>query len=225
MALERKHLWWIGGAVFLAVAIWKRKAIAAAGSAAGSAVAAAGSAVAEDIRGIKDKVIWAKTMYESIQRVLPQVSFTGRLIIIAQAINEGGWTGGRAAKAGFNYWNLTTGPAWKGEVFVDVNGDRSYQRIDCERQGRPMNLSDAHGSYCRIDQRWRKYPNLDAAVLDFWGFIGNKRYTGAQAALQDGDIRRYVDILGDGGYYDAAVRELYYSNLTSIVKSVQKRVS
>ncbi len=30
MALERKHLWWIGGAVFLAVAVWKRRPIAAA---------------------------------------------------------------------------------------------------------------------------------------------------------------------------------------------------
>ena len=184
----------------------------------------AAQAVADDIRSILDKAKWAKTMYSAVERVLPDVPVTGRLIIVAQAITESGWTGGKAAKVGFNYWNITAGPSWTGEVFVDVNGDRSYTSSDCARQGKPMNESDKHGTFCRIDQRWRKYPSLDAAILDFWNFLGNKRYTGAQQALLDGSIQQYVDILAQGNYFDPKVRDTYLANVTSLTKSVKKRL-
>ena len=217
-----KPVWYGVGA--LAVLWIFRKSAKKAATTTVEAAKEVASEVVEDIRGILDRGRWAKSMYTSVSKALPSVSVTGRLMIVAQAITESGWTGGKAAKEGFNYWNLTAGPSWTGPVFVDVGGDRSYQKSECSRQGKPMNESDGRGKFCRIDQKWRKYPNLNAAILDFWGFIGNARYTGAQQALLAGNIRGYVDILANGGYFDPAVREQYYSNMVSIVGSVKKRV-
>lgn len=214
LAKVPKPVWYGVGAVVLLTLFTKRQTIASAAS-----------AVVDDIRSVVDRVKWARTMYSTIGRVLPDVPFTGKLIIMAQAITESGWTGGRAAKEGFNYWNITAGPSWKGDVFVHVDGDRSYTKSDCVKQGKPMDKSDQYGTYCRIDQRWRKYPSLDAAVLDFWAFLGNKRYAGAQQALLDGSVQRYVDVLAAGNYFDPKVKGAYLKNVTSLVESVRKRVT
>jgi hypothetical protein len=168
-------------------------------------------------------------LYRAISAELPTLPRTSKLLMIAQAITESGWAKGRAALNANNWWNITSGSAWTGDVFVDVNGDRSYTASNCKRVGRPMSFKDSKGrAYCKIDQKWRKYPTINDAVRDYWAFLGPNqnrgRYVTARGLLESGNVEGFVRELRKAGYYDAPV-ETYLRLVTSIVSSLPKYLS
>lgn len=221
MQLTKKQIYFgVGGlALFVVWAKLKRGGDADPGESIITSVKEAVISAVDDIRSILDRKKWTQAMYASIRRVLPEVPHAGRLLIIAQAVQESGWaSSGTAAKQGFNYWNITAGSKWTGDVYVAVNGDRSYQKSACKSLGRPMDFKDAKGrAYCKIDQRWRKWPSLDAAVKGYWDFI-SANYGAAKASLLAGDARGFVHNLAEKGYFDPAVKSEYLTNVQSILK-------
>lgn len=147
--------------------------------------------VKEEVDNVADSLSWTARLWAAIGRVLPQLSTQSRVIILAHAAYESGWgVKGRAAIKGNNVFNITAGSAWTGPKWEDVGGDLEY---------------DAQGSARRITQVWRIYPNLDAAVADYWQFLGPNanrgRYTKARSALERGDVAVFVNELHAAGYF------------------------
>jgi hypothetical protein len=228
MALTKKQIYFgVGGlALFVVWAKLKRGGDAAPGESIAVSVKEAVISAVDDIRSLTGWKEWTQKFYAAIARTIPEVTHEGRMIIIAQAVNEGGWTGkGRAAKAGFNFWNITASPSYKGDVWVDVNGDKSYQKANCRSLGRPMDFKDSKGrAYCKIDQRWRKWSSLEDAIRGYWSFMG-ANYAEARDLLQKGQVVPFIESIGKKGYYDIAIKQDYIDTMRSILKRANKYVA
>lgn len=160
------------------------------------------------LANVTDKVQWAKKLFAVVKQELPNIPDVSKLLIVAQAASESGWGRGRAAVAGNNFWNMTAGSAWRGDKWTDVGGD-----------------VDAAGN--KITQVWRKYPSVNAAVRDYWAFIGptqnGGRYAKAQQALLAGDLPGFVYALHDGGYFEADPA-VYTATMTAVINTVRNFV-
>lgn len=108
----------------------------------------------------------------------------GKWILLAQAAYETEW-GKTAAARGHNYWNLSAGSSWKGEIIPG-----------------PDTEPDGKGGWRNITQAWRAYPSDQAAISDLVdNWLTWSRYSAARAALFDGDLERYLTALRAGGYF------------------------
>jgi hypothetical protein len=208
----------LGGAVGLAVYL-KRRQVAETATSAKEAVE---EYVEEKVSAITDKVKWAKSVYGIVTRELPNLPPISRAVVVAQGVLETGWGKSRAFQQGNNLFNVTAGSSWTGDKWVDVNGDISFNRADCERQGKTMVPRQRDGKlYCKVDQTWRKYPTVAAAVQDYWQLLGWSRYLPARDALERGDIADFAAKLRSGGFYTAPVDE-YTDSLQAVANTVNR---
>lgn len=157
----------------------------------------------------KDRKEFVTTLWSALSS-FPQLPRMTKLIIIAQAAHESGWGKGTAAKNGYNYWNITAGSQWKGDVIG--GGD-----LEC----------DAAGQNCRsITQKFRKYRSNVDAIQDYLSFLSTQnggRYKDAYSALMQGDIVAFVTELRAHGYYTAALDE-YVAGSQSAFNTVSQYV-
>ena len=224
MPTVRPIFWWLLGGAGLLLLMSRRTAVEQAAEKVVETAIAEGKELIQTLTDVKDRVLIVRGLYAAVDAELPQLPLKSKVIIVAQAITESGWNEGKAAKNGNNWFNIIATPSWPGETWVAVNGDRSYTASTCKSLNRPMSSKDAKGRpYCKIDQKWRKYPTVNAAVADYWAVLGQSRYLPARAALESGDIDTFSAKLREGGYYDAPLEE-YRSNLNSLVKSVISRL-
>lgn len=163
--------------------------------------------------------LWAKGLYDVLTLELPNVSVTGRLTMVAHGAYESGWGKSTASKLANNFWNITSGGSWSGPVLVEPNSDRSYSPTECKRLNRPMTTQSNGKLACRIDQTWRRYPTVNAAVRDYWQFLN--KYPGAKQALTVGDVAAFAQQLGAGGYYTLPVEE-YTRTLVAVVATAKR---
>lgn len=171
------------------------------------------------LTGLVTQPLWAKGLYDVLTLEFPTMPGTGRLTMVAHAAYESGWGKSAAAKAANNFWNITSGGSWSGPVLVEPNSDRSYSVTECARLGRDMTTQSNGKLACRIDQTWRRYPTVNAAVRDYWQFLN--RYPGAKQALTVGDVAAFAQQLGAGGYYTLPVEE--YTRTLVAVAATAKR--
>lgn len=224
----RPVFWWMLGGAVAAFLIFRRKEVTAAAEKAVETAIETGKTVIGTLRDVKDQVLLVKGLYSAIDAELPDLPAKSKVIMVAHALHESGWNKGRAAINANNWWNITAGPAWKGETFLAVDGDRSYAASDCTRLKRPMSFKDDKGrAYCKIDQLWRKYPTLNDAVRDYWDFLGpgqnRGRYLEARNALEAGDVTAFARELKKAGYYTADQTE-YTQAINNLIYSVNKRL-
>lgn len=149
-----------------------------------------------------DRTLFSKTLFGIVSRVLPQVPLAGRVLIVAQAALESGWGKLSNARASTNnLWNITAGSSWQGPVAAG---------------------SDTDGAGKPISQRWRSYPNVEAAVTDYWQFLGNL-YPGAREVISTtGDPYEYAHQLklGKVGAYYSAPEADYAGQVASVRATV-----
>jgi hypothetical protein len=218
----RPVFWWLLGGAALALVFAKRKTITGTAQTVIEETRETVKDVIENLTGITDKYVIAKSLYKAIDSELPTLPRASKLMIMAQAITESGWNIGRAAKNANNWWNVTAGSSWGGEVWVDVNGDKSYTVENCRRLNRPMSYEDSKGrKYCKIDQTWRKYATINDAVKDYWALLSWTKYAAAKQALVAGDTETFVSELRKAGYYDAPLED-YRSLVFGILGSIDK---
>lgn len=203
-----------GGAV-LVLLFWKRKAIMTAST-----------EVVETLLGVKDAAVWAQKLYGVIGTELPQLSTQSKALIIAHAAYESGWgQKAAAAKGTNNIFNITAGSSWRGDTYVHIGGDLSFNQAECARLKRIMELQPNGKMACRIDQVWRKYPTVNAAVRDYWDFLGPRqnqgRYVPARQALEAGDIPTFGQRLFAAGYFTLPAAD-YIASMTKVVSTVGK---
>ncbi len=110
-------------------------------------------------------------------------------IVAAQAALESGYGSTKAFKEGWNFGNISKG-AWTGPVIA--GGDLEY---------------DAAGNVKGIQQLWRKYDSLAAAVSDFLTLLSWSRYRPARDRLFALDADGYAEQLRAGGYFTAPLAE------------------
>lgn len=114
-----------------------------------------------------------------------EVGTAQKAIIVAQAVHEAGWGIASASRKGYNYWNLTAGPYWKGPVVIGP--DTEY---------------DKTGKVKNISQKFRQYRSDDEAVADFLKFIGpGTRYAKAWEQLVKGNAMEYLAELYAAGFF------------------------
>ncbi len=218
----RPIFWWLLGGAALALIIAKRKTVETVAETAIEKTEEAVKQIIENLTGITDKYVIAKSLYTAIDSELPTLPRASKLMIMAQAITESGWNIGRAAKNANNWWNITKGSGWTGAVWVDVNGDKSYTVETCKRLDRPMSFEDSAGrKFCKIDQTWRKYATINDAVRDYWSLLSWTKYAAAKQALLAGDTETFVSELRKAGYYDAPLED-YRSVVFGILGSIDK---
>lgn len=158
------------------------------------------------------------TPYEFVSRLWPvlgkvkekdgsPLSTLTKLIIVAHGAFESGWGKGTGAKLGFNYFNITAGPAWKGPV---VQGpDTEY---------------DKAGNVKNITQQFRKYGSDLEAVQDYLSFLSTQnggRYLTAYAALMRGDVDEFLGELYKAGYFTLPVDQ-YKKSMAGVIDSVKR---
>lgn len=187
-----KYKWQLAvGGVLLAFLFWKREDIIMS------------------VSGVTDKALWCKKVYAAVDATLPSIPEISKLIIVAHAAFESGYGKAKAAQAGNNLFNITAGPAWTGQKWVDVGGD-----------------TDGHGN--SITQTWRMYPSVNAGIADYWSFLGPNqnggRYAAAQDALIAGDLSGFVYSLHDAGYFTLDPSQ-YLASMSAVVNTVQNFVS
>lgn len=177
--------------------------------------------------GIADNAEWAYKLYLVISGELPHLSIVGRITMVAHAAYESGW--GRVAKPAQynNLWNLTAGNWWISQgrpTFVQANADLSFNASECAKKNRPMTMQSNGQMACRIDQVWRTYDSVNAAVKDYWEFLGplqnGGRYVNARAELEQGDPVGFSKALYAAGYYTLPESQ-YTNNLVAIVNKVR----
>lgn len=131
-------------------------------------------------------------------------------IVAAQAVVETGGGVTPAWQQGWNFGNVTAGSSWTGPVVG--GGDKEY---------RP------DGSVVTIQQRFRKYPDLAAAVTDFFRVLNWPRYRAAKDALFAENVALYAERLRnddpttaqvEGGYYTAPLAEYRAGILSTLEK-------
>lgn len=179
---------------------------------------------------IAQKPVWAKRLYDVISSELPQLPVRSRLIMVAHAAYESGWGARPSTELTNNLYNVTAGSWWLGKNFPtyrQVNGDLSYAKADCDRQGRPMTVQPNGKLACKVDQIWRKYATVNDCIKDYWDFLGPNqnggRYASARAALEAGDIATFGQRLYAAGYFTLPPDE-YIKTLTSVVNTVSNFV-
>lgn len=137
-----------------------------------------------------DRVLWARDMWEAVAAELPHLTPAAKALVVAHAAYESGFGAAKAARRGFNVFNITAGSAWRGDAWDDVGGDTEY---------------DGAGNVTRITQRWRIYADLRAAVRDYWSFLGptanRGRYVRARAQLEAGNAAAFAQELYAAGYF------------------------
>lgn len=137
---------------------------------------------------------WLDQMRAAVDVELTNLNAQARDLVVAHAAYESGDGNGRASKRGFNVFNVTAGSWWKtsgGRWWVDVAGD-------------------SDGSGRRIDQEWRIYPSLRAAVADYWQFLGvqnSGRYLHARQSLEAANLREFVRRLSAAGYFELEAKK------------------
>ena len=169
--------------------------------------AAKGAAAVYDVFSGKSGFV---TGLWSALAAFPALSRNTKILIIAQAAHESGWGKGTAAKAGYNFWNLTAGSAWTGAI--TGGGD-----LEC----------DATGANCRpITQKFRKYASVQAAIIDYLSFLSTQnggRYLAAYNSLIAGDATAFFTNLRAGGYYTQALNE-YLAGAKGAINTVVQYV-
>jgi len=164
--------------------------------------------VVNSLASITDKATWTRKMYAVIDTELNNLPLLSKFIVLAQAVLESGYGQNRAGKVGNNYFNITAGNSWKGEKWLCSGCDK-------DGRGNP------------IDQVWRKYSSVNAAVLDYWNFLGpnqnSGRYAVAQQALLLGNLPGFVHGLYRGGYFTSDPSQ-YLTSMTNVVATVQRFV-
>lgn len=222
-----RPVFWVllGGAVLLAWAVSRKKAPAP--PAIPPPVPESGDVPREIVQSLGDatnQTYIVRKLFGAVSTELPDLSFKAREIIVAHALLESGWNVGKPARNANNWWNIVAGTQWTGGVYTVVNGDRSYTKITCTRQNRPMDRKDSGGrAYCVIDQNWRRYPTVNAAVQDYWALLGKPDYRPARDALERGDVTAFASLLRQGGYYDGPLAD-YTKTLRDLVSSVDRRL-
>lgn len=155
-----------------------------------------------------EQLAFAATLDNVTARVLPELTPAGRALLVAHGCLESGFGKAAAYRTGFNAFNLTAGPAWRGAKWTQPNGD-----------------SDARGR--RITQTWRAYPTLEACILDYWDFLGplqnRGRYTPARAALEEGNLLAFSRLLHVAGYYELEPA-LYAKRLLNISRGLAEHL-
>lgn len=99
-----------------------------------------------------------------------------KLLVTAHGAYESGW-GRLLAAQGFNYWNLSAGPYWKGPVVMAP--DTEYTPGSTEAKA--------------ITQHFRSYASAVAGVQDYFSFVSTPRYRDGLARLLNGDQDFIVD--------------------------------
>lgn len=145
----------------------------------------------------------------AVRAELPQLVPASRLLVVAHACLESGWGHARAFLRGYNAFNLTAGPAWRGAEWTDVDGD----------------TDGPTGK--KITQVWRAYSSINDAVRDYWSFLGldqnGGRYTKARAQLESAEpnVGEFAALLWKAGYFTANPLT-YAQDLTKIRIAVAK---
>lgn len=133
--------------------------------------------------GTKDEFI--RGVEEAARAADPSLSRTTRLLIATHAAIESGWGKGAAAKAGYNYWNLTVGSGYGTPEWVGA-GRPSFSSGDTEyREGSKSPVS--------IKQQFRTYASPVVAVKDYLHFLSQSRFSNYKTAYQ-----RLIN--GDAGF-------------------------
>ena len=192
------------------------------------AITEAGGYLVSTLTGIVDHTLWAKRLYDVIGAELPQLSVSAKATMVAHAAYESGWgQATTAARTANNLFNLTAGSAWRGPVFVQANADLSYNLTECAKKGRTPTQQANGKMACRIDQTWRSYPSINAAVRDYWDFLGpnqnSGRYISARLALENGNVADFGQRLYTAGYFTLPPNE-YIATLTSIVGTIKRMI-
>ena len=158
------------------------------------------------------KLAWLLSLEEAVQRELPSLKESAQHLLFAHAAMECGWGTAKAYRHGYNFGNITAGPAWQGAKWLDVGGDLEY-RDD--------------GTIKTIDQWWRAYSTLDDAVADYWDFLGPSqnrgRYVKARNALVNGDAISFAIELSKAGYYTLPAQE-YARRLGQVLQIVKREL-
>lgn len=175
---------------------------------AGTAAVALGAALLAKSTGPgapTDRGAWVREVRDALALEVPSLTSDARALAVAHAALESGWGTARAARRGFNIWNITAGSAWGGDSWVDVGGD-----------------TDGAGN--RITQAWRIYASLQDAARDYWSFLGpaqnRGRYVAARAALAWADLPRLCTELYAAGYFTLAPAT-YTARLTAVRADVR----
>lgn len=169
-----------------------------------------GKAIATTLVGIRDRAKWSLGLYDAVGRVLPQLGPTSKAIIVAHGAFESGYGVGAGAKCN-NIWNITTGKAWMDAGKPWCPGpDTEY-------------LPD--GTVVNIQQKWRSYPSTEAAVKDYWDFLGSRAsLRAARDDLEAGDLSGFVYKLYSAKYFTLPADQ-YLSRMTGVLNKVQGYLS
>lgn len=154
------------------------------------------------------KLAWLLTLDEAVKKGLPHLKESARHLLLAHAAFESGWGTAKAYRHGFNFGNITAGPVWKGAKWTDVGGD-------VDGKGNP------------ITQVWRAYPSNEAAVQDYWDFLGvqnGKRYKPARDRLEAGDAVNFALLLSKFRYYELPAH-LYVQRLGKVLQIVNNELA
>lgn len=198
----RKFQWWhiltvlsVGALVF-----WPRRA-------------SASQMPSTTLVGITSRQQWANALYTAVSNVLPQLSPQAKALVLAHAALETAYPPYRKDSAANcnNIFNITTGSKWlKDNKPFCVGGDVTFTELTPEGKPKP------------ITQKWRSYPSLEAALQDYWQFLGGRAtYKAARDALERGDAAEFARLLREGHYYDAPLAN-YIGGLKANVAAVKK---
>lgn len=217
-----RPIFWVvlGGAVLLAWVVSKRRSDTEAPKDAPSRPESLPAPeIITTLGTTTDQVLIIRKLFAAVASELPDIPFKAKVLVVAQALLESGWNTGRAAINANNWFNINAG-GWSGPVYVAVNGDISYTKATCDKQGRPMNKKDSKGRlYCVIDQKWRKYATVNESVRDWWKLMQQSRFDSARSGLMNGDIQTFASGLRTARYYDAPLSD-YVAGLKARVRRI-----
>jgi flagellum-specific peptidoglycan hydrolase FlgJ len=152
---------------------------------------------------------WCLRIHGEIFTTLPFLSISSTHLVLAHLALESGYGTAKAARRGHNLGNLTAGPYWLGQKWVDVGGD-----------------TDKDGE--RITQTWRIYYSVSEFLVDYWRFLGpvanGGRYVEARNELERGHGEPFARGLGKAGYYELDPDE-YARRLLSVLGTVTRIIS
>lgn len=151
-----------------------------------------------------ERAKWCLRIHGEVFETLPFLSGAAVNLVLAHLALESGYGAARAAQRGHNLGNITAGPYWLGDKWVDVGGD-------------------TNGQGARITQTWRIYSSVAEFLIDYWRFLGpaanSGRYVLARNALERGVPDQFGSLLGRAGYFELAPSE-YVRRLTSVLARV-----
>lgn len=166
--------------------------------------------VVSTLVGIKDRAKWSQGLYAAVGRVLPSLSATSKAIIVAHGAFESGYGKGAGAKCN-NIWNITTGKAWMDAGKPWCPGPDTEYRPD--------------GTVVSITQQWRSYPSTEAAVQDYWNFLGSRAsLRAARDELEAGNLSGFIYKLYDAKYFTLPAAD-YLSRMQGVLGTVKNYLS